>query len=201
MANKIFKNKKVLTIILIIIILFLVIFLPVYFLVIKNQSSSAEINVPIQMPPHPSEPQGEPGPFPCSYGLVTFSNQSDNLIKDNMITVIIPTSRPEYLQSLFSLTDMKSIYDIINNTNISKPCYVSWFNTQDNFNTNHEANYKQHYIENIKFETNKDNTKLIIKFKETTLNGINPFPLHIHNYYNCINIESCKHLKTIYPPE
>ena len=167
MVTKIFKYKKLLTIISIIIVLFLAIFLPVFFLVIKKQSSS-ELNL---------QPQS------CSNLMATFPDQTSNLIKNNTIEIEITNA----LQTKYGM-----IINIINNTTTQKPCYVSWFNTEDNSNTPH--NNKQHNIKTI----NINNNKIIITFEETTLNDINPFPLHIHTFYNCIN--SCDYLKTIYPP-
>jgi len=181
MATKIFNYKKLLIIISIIIVLFLVIFLPVYFLVIKNQSSSSQYD-------HPSIPQLPSRTDPCSNYMVTFPDQTSNLIKNNMIEIEIPND----LKSIESISQF--IY-IINNNTTKPPCYVSWFNTENNINTPH--NNKQHYIKTI----NIINNKIIITFEETKLDDTNPFPLHIHYFYNCIdNINSCEQLKITYPP-
>ena len=191
MATKIFNYKKLLIIISIIIVLFLVIFLPVYFLVIKNQSSSQydhPKNQSSSQYDHPSIPQLLSRTSPCSNYMVTFPDQTSNLIKNNMIEIEIPND-------LKSIESISQFIDIINNTTTKKPCYVSWFNTLNSINTDH--NNKQHYIKTI----NINNNKIIITFEETKLDDTNPFPLHIHYYYNCIdNINSCEHLKTIYPP-
>lgn len=165
-------SKKVLIILSIIIVLFLVIFLPIYFLVIKkssnvNSHSSRSSNL-------------------CTEYMVTFPDQPSNVI-DNMIEI-------EITDELKSMPGMSQFINIINNTTTTKPCYVSWFNTENDINTQH--NNKQHYIKNIII----NNNKIIITFEETTLNGTNPFPLHIHYFYDCINnVNSCDDLKKTYP--
>jgi hypothetical protein len=182
MATKIFNYKKLLIIISIIIVLFLVIFLPVYFLVIKKSSSSSSTLSQYDHSPKPELPS------PCSNGMVTFPDQSNNLIKNNMIEIEMPND-------LKSIKGMSYFLNILTNTTTTKPCYVSWFNTENNFNTLH--NNKQHYIKTI----NINNNKIIITFEETKLDDTNPFPLHIHYFYNCIdNINSCEQLKITYPP-
>jgi hypothetical protein len=154
-------SKKVLIILSIIIVLFLAIFLPIYFLVIKKKSSNPKL---------------------CKYYMVTFPFQTSNVI-DNMIEI-------EITDELKSMPGMSQFINIINNTTTRKPCHVSWFNTENDINTNH--NNKQHYIKNIII----NNNKIIITFEETTLNDTNPFPLHIHYYYDCINnVNSCDYLK------
>ena len=165
-------SKKVLIILSIIIVLFLAIFLPIYFLVIKKASSSAS--------------SSSSNPKLCSHYMITFPDQPSNVI-DNMIEI-------EITDELKSMPGMSQFINIINNTTTTKPCYVSWFNTKNNINTQH--NNKQHYIKNIII----NNNKIIITFEETTLNGTNPFPLHIHYFYNCINnVNSCDDLKRTYP--
>jgi len=170
-------SKKVLIIVSIIIVLFLVIFLPIYFLVIKkSSSSSSDVNSHIVTPSQ----------F-CKEYLVTFPDQPSNLIQNNMIEI-------EITDNLKSISNVSKIIDIINNTTTTKPCYVSWFNTANDISTQH--NNKQHYIKTIII----NNNKIIITFEETTLNGTNPFPLHIHVINDCINnVNSCDELKKIYP--
>ena len=167
-------SKKVLIILSIIIVLFLVIFLPIYFLVIKKSSSSNVNSRAIRLPKL------------CTHYMVTFPFQTSNVI-DNMIEI-------EITNELKSITGMTRFINIINNTITTKPCYVSWFNTKNDINTNH--NNKKHYIKNIII----NNNKIIITFEETTLNNTNPFPLHIHYFYDCINnVNSCDDLKRTYP--
>ena len=165
-------SKKVLIILSIIIVLFLIIFLPIYFLVIKKSSN---VNS------HTIRPSNL-----CREYMVTFPDQPSNVI-DNMIEI-------EITDELKSIPSMLEFINIINNTTTTKPCYVSWFNTKNDINTEH--NNKRHYIKNIII----NNNKIIITFEETTLNGTNPFPLHIHYFYNCINnVNSCDDLKKRYP--
>ena len=119
--------------------------------------------------------------------MITFPDQPSNLIQNNMIEI-------EITDELKSISGMLQFINIINNTTTTKPCYVSWFNTENDINTQH--NNKQHYIKNIII----NNNKIIITFEETTLNGTNPFPLHIHYYWDCINnVNSCDDLKKRYP--
>lgn len=166
-------SKKVLIIISIIIVLFLVIFLPIYFLVIKKKSS--DINSYIIKESS------------CVNYMVTFPFQTSNIF-NNMIEIEITN------ELINSISSIEQFINIINNTTTTKPCYRSWFNTENDINTNH--NNKLHDIKNIII----NNNKIIITFEETTLNGTNPFPLHIHYYYNCINnVNSCDVLKYKYP--
>ena len=177
--NILIKYKKVLTILLIIIVLFLAIFLPIYFLVIKSSSSSSQLS---QL---------------CKDTIITFLDQPPhNKINNNMIQIEINANN---LKSIKGINDM---IDTINNTENIKPCYVSWFNTLNDINTPHnkQHNNKQHNIKSIIIQDNF----IIITFEETTLNDINPFPLHIHTLLGCASvngsrINSCDYRNEHYP--
>ncbi len=186
-VNQPFAYKKVLTILLIIIVLFLAIFLPIYFLVIKKSSSSSSSSLPIVSPlvqiPTITYPEES-----CITHMITFPEQINNLIENNMIKI-----------SLESILAKPFSTSIVNNTS-AKPCYVSWFKVNDS-NSSNGSNYikpsndQKHFIKTI--ET-KDNF-IVITFEETTLNGINPFPLQIYSIINCVNnINSCDFRNQVY---